>query len=183
MVEKRQTESITFRIDKQVLDSLRDAAKRQKISPNSLAGQILGSYLEWGAKAVAAGWVSMPKPFLIELMKLIDEKDMTRTIAGLSSEFGKDADLFMRGRHDLEAWLSVIRSRATRSGFNIMEYRRGDELEIVIQHDMGKKWSLYFKTFYENVFYDLGAKARFDYTENTITITLDAAPPKGDLTA
>lgn len=173
MDSKKQTESITFRIDKSVLDSLRETAKKQKITPNALTGQILASYLEWDSKAVQAGWVSMPKPFLIEIMKLVDQDGMEKVISRLSGEFAKDVDLFMRGRHDLEAWISILRTRATRSGFNIIEYRDGGKLEIVIQHDMGKKWSHYFKTFYENVFYDLGVGAEFDYTENTLGIKLD----------
>jgi hypothetical protein len=40
---------------------------------------------------------------------------------------------------------------------------------------MGEKWSIYFKDFYENVFYDLGVKTSFDYTENTV-IKLEDVP-------
>ncbi|MDE1765670.1 MAG: hypothetical protein KGI27_05240 [Thaumarchaeota archaeon] len=175
MAEKRQTESITFRIEKSILDNLREVAKRQKITPNSLAGQILGSHLEWELSAAAAGWISMPKSFLVEFMKLVDEKEMERIISKLSKEMAKDMDLYMRGKHDVESWLSIIRARSARSGFELTEYGEGNTLELVIQHDMGKKWSRYFKTFYENVFYDLGIKADFDYTENTLAIKLDTA--------
>lgn len=179
MTVKRQTESITFRIEKSILDNLREVSRKQNITPNSLAAQILGSYLEWELNAGAAGWVSIPKTFLIEFMKLVEEKDMERIVSTIAREMAKDMDLYMRGRHDVDAWLSIIRARAIRSGCNLMEYREGDKLELVIQHDMGKKWSLYYKTFYENVFYDLGIKADFDYTENTLAIKLDVSRWKG----
>ena len=45
-----------------------------------------------------------------------------------------------------------------------------------MQHDMGENWSIYFKTFYENVFDDLGVKAEFDYTDKSLIIKLHDVP-------
>ena len=42
-----------------------------------------------------------------------------------------------------------------------------------MQHDMGENWSLYFKTYFQNIFHDLGVKAEFDYTDNTLVIKIE----------
>lgn len=173
MEEKKQTESVSLRLDSSTWNKIKGFAKKQKVSPNALVSQILDSHVEWEANAVAAGWAVMPKSFLVELFKLVDRDKVEKTISRLSVRMAKDMNLYMRGRHDLDSWLSILRARAQRSGFNLTEYEDEKTHEIVMQHDMGENWSLYFKTFYENVFHDLGVKTEFDYTGNTIVIKID----------
>lgn len=173
MAEKKQTESVSLRLDTNTWNRLKVFAGKQKTSPNALVSQILDSYVEWEMNAVAAGWAVMPKPFLIELFKLIDKDKVEKTITRLSIRMAKEMNLYMRGKHNMDSWLSILRARSSRSGFNWTEYEEDGKLEIVMQHDMGENWSLYFKTFYENVFHDLGVKTEFDYTENTLVIKID----------
>ncbi len=173
MEGKKQTESVSLRLDSNTWNKIKVFAKKQKLSPNALVSQILDSHVEWEINAVAAGWAVMPKPFLIELFKLVEKDKVQKTIANLSVRMAKDMNLYMRGRHDVDAWLSILKARAQRSGFNLTEYEDDRTHEIVMQHDMGENWSLYFKTFYENVFHDLGAKTEFDYTDNTLVIKID----------
>ncbi len=173
MVEKKQTESVSLRLDTITWNKLKTFASKQKTSPNALVSQILDSYVEWEMKAVAAGWAVMPKPFLIELFKLIDKDKVEKTITNLSARMAKDMNLYMRGKHSLDSWLSILRARSSRSGFNWTEYEEDGKLEIVMQHDMGQNWSIYFKTFYENVFHDLGVDTEFDYTDNTLVIKIN----------
>jgi hypothetical protein len=46
----------------------------------------------------------------------------------------------------------------------------------VIQHDMGKKWSIYLANLYQFLFDELGENKRieFDKTENTLAFTIDS---------
>jgi len=46
-----------------------------------------------------------------------------------------------------------------------------------MHHDMGEKWSVFFKSYYETVFNDLGAKVSIDFTENTVMIELENISP------
>ena len=85
----------------------------------------------------------------------------------------KDISLYMRGKHDLNSWLSVIRARCIRSEFDLTEYEDERKHEIIMQHNMGENWSIYFKTYFENIFHDLGVKSEFDYTDNTVVIKID----------
>ncbi|MGI0073887.1 MAG: hypothetical protein ACREA3_08750 [Nitrosotalea sp.] len=172
MTEKKQTESVSLRLDTNTWNKIKTSASKQKMSPNALVSHILDSHVEWEMSAVAAGWAVMPKPFLIELLKLIDKAKVEKTITILSGRMAKNMNLYMRGRHDLDSWLSILRARSSRSGFHWTEYEDERELEIIMQHDMGENWSLVFKTFYENVFHDLGVKTDFDYTDNTLVIKI-----------
>ncbi|MDE1862392.1 MAG: hypothetical protein KGI33_05725 [Thaumarchaeota archaeon] len=173
MEERKQTESVSLRLDSKTWNKIKLFAKKQKVSPNALVGQILDCHIEWEVNSVAAGWIVMPKPFLVELFKLIDKGKIEKTISDLSTHMAKDMNLYMRGKHDLESWLSILRARAQRSGFNLTEYDDERVHEIVMQHDMGENWSRYFKIFYQNVFDDLGVGTEFDYTDNTLVIKIN----------
>src|SRR6185437_15904971 len=124
MVLPKQTESVSLRLNKNTWNKLKVLAGKQKLSPNALVSQILDSHLEWELTATAAGWVVMPKPFLIELFKVID-----------GNRIEKDISLYMRGKHDLNSWLSIIRARCARSEFNLTEYEDETKHELIIQHD------------------------------------------------
>lgn len=172
-MEKKQTESVSLRLDKSTWNKLKIVSKKQKISPNSLVSQILDSYLEWELTAAAAGWVVMPKPFLVELFKVVEREKIEKTITKLSSRMAKDISLYMKGKHDLNSWLSLIRARCVRSEFDLTEYEDERKHELIMQHNMGENWSIYFKVYFENIFHDLGTKAKFDYTDNTLVIQID----------
>lgn len=172
-MEKKQTESVSLRLDKSTWNKLKIVSKKQKTSPNSLVSQILDSYLEWELTAAAAGWIVMPKPFLVELFKVVEREKIEKTITKLSSRMAKDISLYMKGKHDLNSWLSLIRARCVRSEFDLTEYEDERKHELIMQHNMGENWSIYFKVYYENIFHDLGVKVKFDYTDNTLVIQID----------
>ena len=44
---KRQTESLTLRIDKEILDKLRKESEQKTVSVNTLTNQIIKSYIKW----------------------------------------------------------------------------------------------------------------------------------------
>ena len=173
MAEKKQTDSVSLRLDTNTWNKLKIFAGKQKTSPNSLVSQILDSYVEWEMSAVSAGWMVMPKPFIRELFELIDKDKIEKTIVKLSVRMAKDMNLYMRGKHSLDSWLSILRARSSRSGFSWTEYKEDGKLEIVMQHDMGENWSIYLKSLCQNVFYDLGVKSEFDHTDKTLVIKID----------
>ncbi len=109
-MEKKQTESVSLRLDKSTWNKLKVVAKKQQLSPNALVSQILDSHLDWELTAADAGWAVMPKPFLIELFKVIESDKIEKIVTKLSSRMAKDIALYMRGKHDLPSWLSVIRA-------------------------------------------------------------------------
>jgi hypothetical protein len=66
---RRNTETITFRLDNDTLEKIRNVAKSENTSLNALVNRILESYIEWDLDAPNAGWALMPKLFLIELIR------------------------------------------------------------------------------------------------------------------
>ncbi|MDE1828784.1 MAG: hypothetical protein KGI25_00525 [Thaumarchaeota archaeon] len=170
--DKKETQSLTLRLPKSSVNKMKKIAARKNMTTNALASQIVDSFLGWELNAAEAGWVVMPKPFLIGLLEKLDKETVVSVTSQLAKHLAKDITHYMKGKHSLQEWLSIIRGRAERSGFHLTEHQQNHGIVIIMQHDMGENWSIYFKTFYENVFSDLGVKVEFDYTDKSIIIKL-----------
>ena len=70
---KQQTESLTLRIDKGLLDKLRKESEQKMVSINSLTNQIIKSYIKWYSPAQRAGIMFVPKCLLIPLINNLAE--------------------------------------------------------------------------------------------------------------
>ena len=84
----------------------------------------------------------------------------------------RDLVLAMRGKYTVKETLEVLGGRSRAAGFHYNEIEE-DNIHFIMQHNMGRKWSLYYKVFYESALNDLGCKAKFTATDNTVTYTVN----------
>ncbi len=169
--EKNKT--VTFRIDKGILDKIKSHATFERITLNALVNQLLAHAVEWDLVASKSGWVPVPKALLVAWFDKLDEK----TIQSIAEEKGRlvsrDMLYTMKGKSDVWQWISILRGRAKAAGFSFTQLDEKNELKFIMRHDMGIKWSKHFKSFYESAFKELGCAVKFDLTENTIIFKLD----------
>ena len=170
---KSVTEVTSFRLSSKMLDNLKMVAKKEKTNVNTLVSQILESHLGWDLYASEVGWVVMLKAGMLELIKNLDTETITEIAKKIADSGAKEIALFMRGKYGIDEWISITQDRARMSGFSLKEYQGKNKKRFVMHHDMGEKWSIFFKTYYETVFDELGAKVHCDFTENSIVIELE----------
>lgn len=170
--KKSSSDSVTFRLNSLVVDKLSTRADLQKTSLNVLVNQILSNYVEWDADSIKAGWIPTQRTILTKLIDVLDEKIILDIAEQSAVVGGKDSILYMYGKYNLENLLTNIRASAQRSGFSIKEYEEDQNLEIVIQHELGWKWSLFFKHYYQKLLHELQQMVIFDYTEKALIINI-----------
>ncbi len=173
VTKKTLTEHATFRINKEILDSLKSLSNEGKVSLNTIVNQILDSHINWDVRAAEVGWVVMLKSGLIQLIKHADRESILKIAKELANTNAKEIALFMRGKYGVNEWISILKDRARMSGFKLKEYRDDNKIKLVQHHEMGKNWSLFFMTYYETVFYELGVKVKSDCTDNSIITELE----------
>lgn len=164
-------ESITFRIDSQKLKTLRECADENQVSLNTLVNQILTGYIEWDMVAVKAGYATIQKDILKEMFEAVDDEAL-KAVAARTADSSKDVMLVMTGQVSLEAFFSIMRNRAKRSGFTYREYEENGAKKFILQHEMGRHWSMFFKIHCERLVNSAGHKAKVDYTDNTLVISI-----------
>ena len=169
---KVSSDSVTFRLNSSVLDKLSKRADLQKTSLNVLVNQVMCNYVEWDVDSIKAGWIPTQRTILTKLIDTLDEKTISDVAEQSAKSGGKDSILYMYGKYNLENLLKNIRTSAQRSGFSIKEYEENRNLEIVIQHDLGWKWSLFFKFYYQEILHEINQPVIFDYTDTSLIINL-----------
>ncbi len=171
---KRDTESITFRLDLNILKALRSEAGQKDISMNTLVNQIIKQHIMWHRNASKAGFVATRKSFLAKIIDSISEEKISTISNEVATRETKDFVLLLRNEYSIETALSVAESWIKNSGFAFRHENTEALHSYVIQHDMGKKMSIYFAEFYRNLFNDFGiSNMQFDLTEKSIMFVVD----------
>jgi hypothetical protein len=152
-----KSRAMTFRIAESIANELENEANAKKISLNTLANQILANYVEWYSNAAKAGYVSVRRSFITRVLSKFTEEE----IAEISREVAKDTmdiSLVLRRKFNVSSTLEIIESKIKNSGFHLRRDVRGNEHTLVIQHDLGRKWSVYLARLFEAEFDLLKAK-------------------------
>jgi hypothetical protein len=175
-VRRDQTETITLRLEKKILTKLRRESEQNQTSLNTLANQIFRQHIDWHSKASKAGYVPLQKPVIIKLLDRLSEEDVIRAAEDVSKDMFKDVLLLLRDENDLVSTLNVIETWVRVSGFPY-KLEVDEEKEVysyVIQHDMGKKFSLLLATRARVILERLGKQGSFVVTDNIIVLKVDA---------
>jgi len=171
---KRQTESLTLRLDKGLLDKLRKESEQKMVSINSLANQIISSYIKWYSPAQRAGITFVPKCVLISIIDSLAEYQ----IANIAEEFRKNGYeetlLMMSNEYSLSAILDLFDSWLSVSNMQFNRETSENSLKYIINHGMGKKWSLFLEKVFWYIVKDLGiTKAEFDVRDGSVTFKIN----------
>lgn len=174
--QRRDTESITFRLDRQTLNKLRHEAAQKDVSINTLVSHIIKVHGEWHANAAKAGFISVRKAFLTSLMEKLPEQEVSSISEQIAKKETKDFVLLLRNEYTLEAALGVVECWIRISGFPFRHENTDTIHSYVIQHEMGKRMSNYLAELYRNLFHEfLLKKVHFDLTDNAISFVVDLA--------
>ena len=71
------TESITFRLDRQTLNKLRHESAQKDVSINTLVSQIIKRHGEWHSNGAQAGFISVMRGFLTKLMEKLSDQEVS----------------------------------------------------------------------------------------------------------
>jgi predicted DNA-binding ribbon-helix-helix protein len=172
--KRRKTESITFRLESEILDNLRQEAKRKDISVNTLVSQIARQHTSWHSMAAYAGFISVRKPFITKVMESQDEEKIKSLASYVARSSNKDFILMLRGKYNIHSALDIVETWVRISGYSYthnienLDYSNRAH-RFVIHHDMGRKWSLYLAELYKNLFEDFEvSNAQFGLTDTTL---------------
>jgi len=161
--------SVSLRLPSPNVDKLKAEAKIEGLPFNALVNQILGDYLQWDRTATKAGWIVVLADVLKSMMNELDEKTLYK-IAIATADSTKDVRLMMTGNDTVDGFFSILRNRLRKSGISYIESSEKGIVKFVIHHNMGKKWSFFYKTQHERMLQNLRQPATLDFTENTLII-------------
>lgn len=155
---QNKTESITLRVEKKVLDKLRDEASREMKSVNVLGNQILKFYVNWHSVAVDAGFIYIDKKNLSRIADKLTEEEIDQILDGyFENEFVGRLKM-LTGDTKLDRFLKMMEGWMFGSGLRYRHMTNNGIHTYVIQHDMGKNAAYYIKTYFKRSLQFMKAK-------------------------
>jgi hypothetical protein len=163
---QHQSESITFRLDNTILNKLHHEAEQKDISVNTLVSHIIRRHIDWHSNAAKAGFVTV--------RNRLPEKEISSIAEYIAKNETKDFVLLLRNEYKIESALDVIETWIKISGYPYRHEVNYTRHSYVIQHDIGKNWSLYLAEVYRFLFEEFGLKkVEFDLNHNSLDFIVD----------
>jgi hypothetical protein len=176
--QEHHSESITFRLDSIILNKLHREAEQKDISLNTLVSHIIRMHIDWHSNAAKAGFVTVRRGLLSNLINRLSVKDISSIAEYIAKNETKDFVLLLRHEYNIESALDVIETWIKISGYPYRHEVNYTRHSYVIQHDMGKNWSLYMSELYRFLFEEFGLKrVEFDLNHNSLVFTVDTERP------
>src|SRR5215472_15245251 len=144
--KKTKTDTIAFRLSSELINELRRDAELEKVSLNAFVTKIFYNHIQWERYERKVGLLPMTKPFLKEVINQLTDEKITNLAQKIERENFKNILILMRQRHNAQDFVEVLRTWLTVSWMQLYLVDRNHSYLLNIQHDMGRKWSLYVKT-------------------------------------
>ena len=172
---KVHTESLTIRVDEQILDELRRESDQKLESPNTLINQVLKQYVKWHAYAPKAGIFYMSRTLLSSILDELSNEDIVKISERDVKDNFNDFFFMFQNEYNIENVLELLDYYARASGLNYKHRIEGTSHFIIIQLDMGQKTTLLLATTLKNVFDRIAKVPNYDiqHTDNMIRIRIE----------
>jgi len=166
---KNESESITLRVDKSILNELRQESVQKVEKINTLANRIFKSYVNWHKPANSAGLVYISKAFLVEALGSLADEQIVKLAKNYVKSQIKDKIHMLRRDYTVLSFLDVLCSWLELGDFHYRHDESNNYNTYVIQLDMGRKWSIFFGKYLQYAFEDLKVKnVEFEVTDNMV---------------
>lgn len=155
MRSTKKSQPVTFRIDDECLIALKHESMDRKVSLNSLVHGLIDRYVDYYRHLEKFETVVMPKSTFKGVLSLLNDEQISALANDLKGEVNEFIH-FRWGKKDQASALEFLRMFFTECGYG--EYREefhNNNYSLVIHHKLGKKGSLYLRSFLESLFHDI----------------------------
>jgi hypothetical protein len=171
---KPSTKGVTFRLSTEKLEQLRKGADARDISPNTLFNQILKAHLDWHSMAARAKLYYLPKSFLIRLLNNLTNDELNELAHDVAKNDLVDICLFLRGGFNIASISAIAKTWLRIAQMSHRIEVDGDTYKIIIEHDMGQKYSYLIKEI-SRLLLEIAfeKKSSCEVTENAVIIKVE----------
>ena len=170
----KNTTNLTFRVSKKTGYALRENAELKKISLNMLGNQIFSEYVEFQQYAEQFGKMVLTKDSFKIILESLEEDKLIQTAKKIGRK-SKEFMLFRWGETSHEFVIKFLQIWLSYGGFG--QYRIIESKDSVIfslKHELGKKGSLFIKTFFEFVIKStLDTPFEFEISDNFMFLIIN----------
>ena len=157
------TTNTAIRIPTEIYEKIEMQSISEGTNISTVINSILRKYVTWDQFVSDIGFIFLQKPFLRTLLEEIPESIVIKAAKTTCHAGMRDAISFIHGKIDMDSIIDVVRLWLSASNLPHRIITNDDDnndgnttIEFRIQHNLGKKGSLYFGTLLSTLFGELG---------------------------
>ena len=164
----------TFRIPKERLHQLQNETEAKQVSLNTSVNQIIKEHLDFHGLASQAKLYYLPKPFLMRVINEYTEEELHELARETAKNDLVDISLFLKGGFSIASLADITETWLRISKMPYRDEINGDSSKIIIQHEMGLKYSYLIREICGYLLeVAFKAKAYYKITADTLVIDID----------
>lgn len=148
---------LLLRIPSNLLESLKDEAAKDDVSVNSFIITVLRKYTSWGRFQERLGFMPLHKSMILTMLDKLTPEEIEEIGRMQKDQTIRDFLLFESG-YNLKSFMKWIELRCKVLGFELLakqETNPDPSVFVMIHHNMGENWSLYYKGMFSAVLQEL----------------------------
>ena len=163
----------SFRINEEALEALREDARSQTLSLNTLVNQLLVNYASFGRYMRRMHAKMLSQQTLSELINRLSEDSIIEAGQNAGKTAPEELMTVIEGKITVSNVIALMRNISSYAGwFEYTEKNEGEHPTITLMHDMGRKWSIFIANYISGAFTAAGCKAKYDVADRFVTFTV-----------
>lgn len=164
-----RTEVASFRMSQSTVTRLKKEAREKRLSMNALVNQIILHHAECQSMSTFAKTMPFPKSVLVQMIDSLDEEAVKKSAEVMANLVFIELAYMKTTEYSLESFIDTLLVWAEHSGFVYRDFLEHGQRTITINHNMGRKWSIFMMTALEASLEGLTKeKIAFETTDNII---------------
>jgi hypothetical protein len=165
-----------MRLDEELDQALRNRAKEERVTVNSLMNRVLWKFIEWDLPCSKIGMVGVSQVTVTKFLTEVDDEKLTELGKQIAWEFVKPFIEYLYGKLSVDS--SILFFKRMSHYANRFEFDatvEGGRRTLVLRHNMSQKWSRYYSGLAEGLYHDLlGKQAKIDSTDELCMVQFPA---------
>ena len=168
-----ETQSITFRLPKRILEQIEQEAAQDNVSENVLVRQILTNYVDWFRLSKGTGMIPVTKESLQKLCVHLDITSINHIVEDIVLLI-KNFSIIRYGKYDVSTILDSLSMYVQMSNSQMVHLIEGNTHRFLINHSLGITWSLVLEQLFKAIFVEFidNSQIRFTVGDDSIIISL-----------
>ena len=177
---KRKTEVITFRLESDLVDHLKEESEEEGMSLNSLVRKSLIQYLWCHSGAAKGTMVPTSKSRFKAIMEELSEDQILKVSAANDKTNPKSLQFILHGEYTEQALAESLEIWSIASRFDFIRRTLDDgQTYMSVRHGMGYKCSLFFcNTIVEAIYNASGKRPTATISDDSFALTVDGVAAK-----
>ena len=169
--KKKKSKTMSFRLDEDLIDEIKNEAELERINVNALVSKILSNHILWERYERKLGLLPMTKPFVQYSINQMENNEIIHLAEEVEKDTFSDILNFMKGEYTVEDFIEILRSWIYVAWMQHDVTKGKEGYTFRFNHDLGEKWSLYVRTLVTELFHDIVQKRlEVKSTKNAITL-------------